>query len=168
MYWPDWALRCIHHLLLQGTQAYRQGLPAPRHNPRQSMSAVCLACCRAGAAAEEWRRDVLSVEAVLRLTARLRLRPRRTAVPVWPPSAPWLTFLMSNIRPFYESWATEHGADAVTAGNDRDWRVRKLINVGKGAKRPPLGMQSRRAVWINEAAFSFFSPPRIAAESMTV
>lgn len=35
-----------HHLLLKGAEAYREGIPAPGHNPRQCMSAICMACCR--------------------------------------------------------------------------------------------------------------------------
>lgn len=78
-----------HHLLLQGAEAYRGGTPAPRRNLGQSMSTICLACCRACVALKEWlqcsgwHRETLSVQAVLWLTAQLmpgqvKLRPQRT------------------------------------------------------------------------------------------
>lgn len=74
-------------------------------------------------------------------------------------SPPWAlqqTVLMSNISD--ESEATGHRPGDVTVGNDEEWRVRKLIKVGRGVKHLPLGMQSWAAVWINEAVFSSLWP----------
>lgn len=158
-----------HHLLLQRVEAYREGTPAPRHNPGRSMSTICLACCRASAAGKEWlqclgltQRDTVSSGCTL-VDSSADVRPGQTPATEdggsdLPPLAPWLTFLMSNIRPFDESRATGHEAEDMTAGNDEEWRIRKLINVGKGVKHLPLGMQSRTTIWINEAVFSSLWP----------
>lgn len=65
----------------------------------------------------------------------------------------WQSVLMSNISPSDKSRATGQGAKDVATGDEEEWRVRKLIKVGKGEKPLPLGVQSRAAVWINEAVF---------------
>lgn len=76
------------------------------------------------------------------------------------PLAPRQIILMSDISPFDKSWATGQRAEDVTAGNDEEWHVRKLINVWIGVKHLPLGVQSRADVWINEAVFaSLFDQP---------
>ncbi len=110
-----------------------------------------------------WDRETLSCQAALWLTAQLtpgqvKPQPRRTRGSGSPPFSTAGTILMSNISPFDKSRATGHRAEDVTAGNDKEWRVRKLINVRKGVKHLPLGVQFRAAVWINEAVFGSLWP----------
>lgn len=103
----------------------------------------------------------------VRLHSGWQLSWRQAGVKPWPwrlgaqarsPLAPRHIILMSNISPFDKSGATGHRAEDVTAGNDEEWRVRKLINAWIGVKHLPLGVQSRADVWINEAVFASLWP----------
>lgn len=118
------------------------------------MSAICLACCRDRCSREIMtlvfglrQRETLSIQTAFWLTAQLtpdqvKSRPlmiRGSGLEHC--SGP---FLMSNILPFDKSSAKGHRADDVTAGNDEEWCVRKLINVGKGVKHLPVGCRTEQ------------------------
>lgn len=146
-----------HHLLLQGAKAYRGGTPAPRRNPGRSMSTICLACCRASVASKEWlqcsgltQRDTVSSGCTL-ADSSADARPGQTPATEdegfrLAPISTMLTFLKWNIRLFDKGRAMGCGAEDVTARNNKEWRVRKLINKRKRVRHLPLGMESRASI----------------------
>lgn len=149
-----------HHLLLRGTEAYREGTPAPRHNPRRCMSAICPAGCRDQCSRERMN-PVLGLRqrdtAMSGCTLADNSADTRPRVKPWPRRTKGSSWYQTSLR-FDKSRATWHGAGDVAAGIDEEWRIRKLINVGKGVKHLPLGTQSRADVWINEAVFGSLWP----------
>lgn len=135
------------HLLLRGAGAYREGMPAPRRNPRQRMLAICAGTSTEGKERVQcWGQD--KRDAVSSADSSAGSNHGHGAARA--PSAPQWTILMSNIPPFDKSRATGHGAEDMAAGNDGEWRVRKLINVGKGSDAPASG-RAERSIWTTEA-----------------
>lgn len=140
-----------HHLLLQGARAYRVGQRAPGitpgyvHQPYARPAAGTTAEGKEWLQCWRWNRERLSVQA----DNWADTRPGQIQATEdkggdkeveGPLSAHEWSILMSNISVFDRRWAWKRSQKTWPAsGNEGEWRVGKLINMGESSEVPASG-----------------------------